>query len=210
MKNNYIIIGDSITYGIGDFESGGWSAMFKNFIVNKDDSKICNNYVHIAGFPGATSTDILNKIGHIFNSFKHNEFNNIVILSIGINDTQEFNGNNKNNIKQYKLNIEKIAKYVMEQNAKLIILGLTRIESDEKFLWKPNKYYNNEIITEYDRDLKLILEYDNELKKLCNDSKIKYISMQDVLQKEDFIDELHPNKSGHKKIFEKVINNIQE
>ena len=61
-KKNYIIIGDSITYGIGDFETNGWAAMYKNYIVNKDDSKICNNYVHIAGFPGATSTDILNKI----------------------------------------------------------------------------------------------------------------------------------------------------
>ena len=44
MSNNYIVVGYSITYEIGDFESGGWSAMFKNFIVNKDDSKVCNNY----------------------------------------------------------------------------------------------------------------------------------------------------------------------
>ena len=39
MLENYIIIGDSITYGIGDFETNGWSAMFKNYIINKDDSK---------------------------------------------------------------------------------------------------------------------------------------------------------------------------
>ena len=39
MNNNDIIIGDSITYGIGDFESGGWVAMFKNYIVKKDDTK---------------------------------------------------------------------------------------------------------------------------------------------------------------------------
>ena len=61
MNNNFIIIGDSITYGIGDFESCGWSAMFKNYIVGKE----CSNYVHIAGYPGATSTDILNKIHNI-------------------------------------------------------------------------------------------------------------------------------------------------
>lgn len=54
METNYIIIGDSITYGIGDFENGGWATMFKNHIVNQDDSKVCNNYVHIVGFPGAT------------------------------------------------------------------------------------------------------------------------------------------------------------
>ena len=200
MNNNYIVIGDSITYGIGDFESGGWSAMLKNYIVNKDDSKVCNNYVHVAGFPGATSTDILNKVEYIFNSFKHEVFNNIVILSIGVNDTQEFNGNNKNSIEQYKSNIENISKYIMQQDATLIVLGLTRIESDEKFLWKPNKYYNNEVISEYDR----------ELEEFCKENKIKYISMQDVLQKDDFIDGLHPNQKCHKKIFERIKKYLNE
>lgn len=208
MGTNYIVIGDSITYGIGDFESGGWATMFKKYIVNKDDSKVCNNYVHIAAFPGATSTDISNKIDSILQSFNHKEFTNTIILSIGVNDTQEFNGNYKNSIEQYRTNIEKIAKCVMNKGFNMIILGLTRIESDENFLWKPNKYNNNEIISEYDKDLSLILGYNAELKEFCKNSRIKYIPMQEVLQKEDFIDGLHPNHNGHKKIFEKIINNI--
>ena len=28
MNNNYIVIGDSIAYGIGDFKSGGWSSWY--------------------------------------------------------------------------------------------------------------------------------------------------------------------------------------
>ena len=204
MNNNYIIVGDSITYGIGDFESGGWSAMLKKYIVNKDDSKVCNNYVHIAGFSGATSTDILNRIEYIFNSFKFEESNNIVILSIGINDSQEFNGNNKNSIEKYKSNIEKIAKYIMKQDAELIILGLTRVESDEKFFWKPNKYYDNKVILEYDKNLEALIKDESGLKEFFKENKIKYISMQNVLQKGDFIDGLHPNQKGHKKIFERV------
>lgn len=210
MKNNYIVIGDSITYGIGDFETGGWTALFKKFIVNKDDSKVCNNYVHIVGFPGATSNDILNKIDNILGSFIHDEFNNIVILSIGINDTQEFNGDYKTSVDNYKSNIEMIAKKITDKGFTLIILGLTRIESDEKFLWNPNKYHDNSVISEYDKDLRLILEYDSELERLCNDNKIKYIPMQDVLQKEDFIDGLHPNQKGHKKIFKRIKENINE
>ncbi len=209
MNNNYIIIGDSITYGIGDFESGGWASILKQYIVNKDDSKVCNNYVHIAGFPGATSTDILNKIENIFNSFKNEEFKNIVILSIGVNDTQEFNGKNKNSIEKYKSNIEKISNYIIKQDAELIILGLTRIESDEKFLWKP-KYYYNEFISEYDRELEVIIKFDNSLEEFCKENKIKYLSMQDVLQKDDFIDGLHPNQKGHKKIFERIKKYLNE
>lgn len=208
MGNNYIVIGDSITYGIGDFESGGWATMLKKHIVNKDDSKVCNNYVHIAAFPGATSTDILKKIDSILQSFNHTEFTNTIILSIGVNDTQEFNGNYKNSIEQYRTNMEKIAKCVMDKGFNMIILGLTKIESDEKFLWKPNKYYDNEIISEYDKDLSLILGYDAELKEFCKNNRIKYIPMQEVLKKGDFIDGLHPNHNGHKKIFEKIIDNI--
>ena len=66
-------------------------------------------------------------------------------------------------------------------------------------------YYDNEIISEYDRDLKLILDYDAELKELCKDNKIKYIPMQEVLEKTDFIDGLHPNHNGHKKIANYII-----
>ena len=194
MKDNYIVIGDSITYGVGDFENGGWSAMFKKFIVNKDDTRTCNNFAHVAGFPGATSKDILNKLDTILECFKYDEFNNIVILSIGVNDTQDFNGNYKVSIETYKSNIEKIIKKITNREFELIILGLTRIESDEKLEFKPNKFYDNNVIS----------EYDSELKSLCKEKKIKYILMQDVLQKEDFADGLHPNQKGHKKIFEVI------
>lgn len=209
MNTNYIIVGDSLTYGIGDFESGGWASMFKNYIINKDDSKVCNNYVHVAAFPGDTSSDILDKIDSILQAFLHKEFTNTVILSIGVNDTQVFNGKTKNTIEQYKTNIQKIIKHVTDKGCNLVILGLTRIESDDKFLWKPNKYYDNNIISEYDRDLKFILNYDAELKYLFENNKIKYIPLQDTLEKVDFIDGIHPNHNGHKKIFEYVIENIK-
>lgn len=205
MNKNYIIIGDSITYGIGDFESSGWATMLKKYIINQDDSKVCNNYVHIAGFPGATSSDLLSKIDSILQSFIHDEFTNIVILSIGVNDTQIFNGASKNSIEQYKENMRKIIKIVTDKGCDFVVLGLTRIESDEKFLWKQNKYYDNDVISKYDRDLKLILEYDAKLKEPCKNNKIRYIPMQDVLEKSDFIDGLHPNHIGHKKIFEYII-----
>lgn len=209
MNTNYIIIGDSITYGIGEFESGGWASMFKSYIVNKDDSKSCNNYVHIAGFPGATSSDILDKIDSILQAFLHNEFTNTVILSIGVNDTQVFNGKTKSTIEEYKSNMQKIITHVTDKECNLVILGLTRIESADKFLWKPNKYYDNNIISEYDRDLKLILDYETELKELCQNNKVKYIPMQDTLENDDFIDGLHPNHKGHKKIFECVVENVK-
>ena len=194
MNNNYIIIGDSLTYGIGDFETGGWSAMFKNYIVNKDDSKVCNNYVYVAAFPGATSTIILNKLDNIYQSFKHDEFTNTVILSIGVNDTQEFNGSLKTSLVDYEKNIKKIIDYVNKEGAKLIIFGLGRIQSDDKFYWKPGKFYCNETLDVYDQSLE----------KICNENKIEYVPMKDVLDKTDYVDGLHPNKTGHEKIYKRA------
>lgn len=42
-----------------------------------------------------------------------------------------------------------------------------------------------------------LIKYDNSLKEFFKENKIKFIPMQDVLQKGDFIDGLHPNQKGH-------------
>lgn len=195
VKKNYIIIGDSITYGIGDYETNGWASMLKNKMLNQDDTKQCSSYVHQIGFPGATSKDILEKFENIIKVFGSDEFDNTIIIAIGVNDTQIFNGENKVSIEKYKKNIEEIIKVGNKYECKIIFVGLTRIQLlDKPFLWKPNKYYDNQNI----------LDYDNELKVLCSQNNIKYISMKDVLEAEDFIDGLHPNHNGHKKIFEKL------
>ncbi len=193
MNKNYIIVGDSLTYGIGDYDNGGWASLFKKDIVSKDDSKVCSNYVHIAAFPGATSTIILNKIDSIYQAFKNDEFDNVVILSIGVNDTQEFNGSNKTSLEDYRKNIESIIKYVTKE-AELIIVGLARIESDDKFYWKPSKFYSNEILN----------RYDSELENICQENNIKYIKTRDILDKSDYIDGLHPNQVGHRKTYERI------
>lgn len=199
MNKNYIIIGDSLTYGIGDFDNTGWATLFKKYIISKDDSKVCSNYVHIAAFPGATSTTILDKIDSIYKSFKNDEFDNVVILSIGVNDTQEYNGSFKTSIEKYQDNIKNIINYANDNNAKIIILGLGRIESMEKFFWKPGKFYSNEVIS----------NYDSKLKEICSLNKIDYINMSDVLSKTDYQDGLHPNEVGHKKIYERVIDSLR-
>lgn len=203
MYNNYIIIGDSITYGIGDTATGGWSNMLKNYIVDKDNLKACSNSIHIAGFPGATSSDILNKLDYIYNSFKDDFFHNIVILAIGINDTQEFNGDSLISIKQFCSNIKEIYKYFTQHNAELIIVGLTKIEYDDSYIWKLND-------ETYNRDLQEIIRFDNELERICKENQIKYIPMQDILKKEDFADGLHPNHNGYKKMYERILDNIND
>ena len=190
MKKNYIIIGDSITYGIGSKETGGWANLFKNDILRNDDTKECSSYVHIMGYPGVTSSDIFEKKEKIFESVKSDNCRNVVILSIGLNDTQEIDGKNKVSRMNFLENIVLLMKFFQER-ADLIILGLTRVDSKDKFFWKPRKFYDNDTIDFYDSLI------EKECKILC----AEYIPLRDVLTHEDYIDGLHPNDEGHKKIF---------
>ena len=43
MKTSYIFVGDSIVYGIGDFEQNGWTSMFKNKILRNGVDTIEKN-----------------------------------------------------------------------------------------------------------------------------------------------------------------------
>ena len=78
-----------------------------------------------------------------------------------------------------------------QERADLIMLGLTRVDSKDKFFWKPRKFYDNDTIDFYDSLI------EKECKILC----AEYIPLRDVLTHEDYIDGLHPNDEGHKKIF---------
>ena len=206
--NNYIIIGDSIVYGIGDFENGGWATMFKKYVVKKDTTKICNKFVHIVGFPGATSKDVLSKLDSILDCYKEDDFKNIVVLSIGINDAQYFNSDFKESKNKYKKNINCIVEKIFERGFGLIILGLTKIVLDETN--SECSFYTKDNNEEYETDLRIIMDNDNVLEQLCLEKKIKYISMKDSLTKDDYIDGLHPNTNGHRKIFEIMKKIIEE
>lgn len=197
MKDNYIFVGDSITYGIGGFQSNGWVSMLKSFIINKESGKKPTKFVHCVGFPGATSKDIIEKFNSIVDTYYSSDMNNTFIIAVGINDTQVFNGSCKSTIDEYKENIIKIINILKRKdNCKIIFIGLTRIEDISKPLcFKPSKYY----------DYKIILEYDNCLSEICKSEYIEYVSMIDVLDENDFVDGLHPNDSGYSKMYEKVL-----
>lgn len=193
MKNNFIIIGDSISYGIGGKETGGWAELFKQSIVNKDDTKECSSYVQIAAYPGATSKDILDRAEAIFETFKSDESRNIVILAIGLNDTQELDGKNRISSMVSIENIQKLAMFFQERGD-LIVVGLTKIEKNGKFFWKPSKYYDN-------NDIEL---YDSLIEKVSTQLCAEYIPLRDTLTSGDYADGVHPNDKGHQKIFDVV------
>ena len=198
MKNNYIIIGDSIPYGVGRTGPSGWADLFKSDIVLHDDTKECSSYVHLAAFPGATSEDIKARANGIFEAFKSDSSRNIVILAIGLNDSQEINLKRKVLLPTYEENMQNIIKFFQER-AEVFVVGLTKVQSDGKFSWKPGKFYENSVIKAYDSFLEEISP------QLC----AQYISLRGVLTDDDYVDGVHPNDNGHRKIFEVVKEKVE-
>lgn len=200
MKMNYLIIGDSIAYGVGATDNGGFSNLLKSNFLKSESSKKTENYVYCIGFPGATSKDILDKMPTILNLYYSLNTKNVLIVLVGINDTQFFKEKVKVRLAEFKNNITKMIDIVKQKdNCKMVFLGLTGLmDKSQLLLWKTDKFYNYEEID----------KYDNTLKNICDDEKVDYITLKNILTEDDYIDGLHPNDRGYLKIFDEVWNYI--
>lgn len=65
--------------------------------------------------------------------------------------------------------------------------------------FKSNVYYFNE---------RLFL-FHTHMKQIAEEEKIFFLSIRDLLQKNDFSDGLHPNSHGHEKIFQVMKSSLE-
>jgi lysophospholipase L1-like esterase len=81
-------------------------------------------------------------------------------------------------------------------------VGLSFIEENKltPLPWREDAFYY----------LKNVEEYNNAIKDICENNKLYFIDMFNLLKKGDLDDGLHPNSRGHKKIFEKVKDYLME
>ncbi len=199
MRDNIIIVGDSIAYGIGDPIDGGWSTMLKKYSIARPYSPNDVMRVHVAAFPGATTADITPRLDDIIKAYYDRSLMNTVIIAIGVNDTRVTNGKTKVNIQDYRKNLVQIVNTINKNRCGMIFVGLTNVSGKDGILsFAHDKNYIN----------KTINEYDSVLETLCLDNTIHYIKVRNEVTYEDLDDGLHPNNSGHKKIYEKVLNKI--
>ena len=72
-----------------------------------------------------------------------------------------------------------------------------------------NKYLNLSYSTDFSL-FRIQNEYRNSLKELHKKFQIGYIDLEDILNKNDFIDYCHPKREGHQKISDSIINLINK
>lgn len=191
MEQSICIFGASSTQGFYDVERGGWADRIKIYayetaLKNGDYIEVFN-----LGISGNTSRDLLKR----FQSESETRGPSVIIISLGDNDAGL-----KVPIEEYERNMDKIFTQAKKLTKHIIVLGAKRV--NEKLTnpvpWNKNCHYLNADIE----------KYSTKLKELAEKHKIDYIHLFDALDNEDLEDGIHPNSSGHEKIFEIVKNHL--
>ena len=193
---NILIFGDSITQGFNDDIGGGWVNRLKSYVESTYDGIKVYNF----GISGNTAVDLLNRIESELNK---NLNPDIIMFSIGLNDSQYFHETKKYRFTtdEFKNNLDKLYKTALAYTPKIIFLGLTNMDESklDPIPWAKEKksYYASARV-----------DFDKVIQDFTNEHNLQYISMENVISLEDLPDGIHPNADGHENIFQAVKNGL--
>ena len=180
MSKNFVLIGDSLTFGYGINKSNSWvEGLKKHLMSNELNYNILNK-----GINGNTTTDMLNRFTEDVIDLNPNK---IFILG-GTNDLLS-----NHSINSIIDNIELMIKEGLSKT-KDITIGIPPriIKEDAKRLFIPSLTYDY-----CEENLKRLQE---DLITICNNYNVKFIDFYSLTlnNKSIYIDGIHFNSEGHK------------
>lgn len=119
-----------------------------------------------------------------------------IIFQTGGNDAsfKEVSGENLVSLEKFRANVEEIITRAKKITSKIIFTDLKNCdESKTTPVYWADIYYTNDNIR----------KYSEAMKEVCGQNEVLFLEVGH-LENEDFDDGLHPNASGHEKIFIKV------
>ncbi len=196
-----IAFGASITYGAWDTE-GGWVARLRKYLDAKYLIPKHPKYflTYNLGISGDNSQGLLKRFEPELKLRLDDEEENILIISIGINDSQFVLKDKKNRIspKDYQANLTKILCLAKKYSTKIVFVGITPCDETKTspLAWDKSKCYKNEYIKKYND-----IAHD-----VCRQNKIGFIDVLPLLLGKNYLfeDGLHPNSQGHELIYKEV------
>jgi len=189
------VFGDSIVRSCKQPENKKWVGKLRYFLWKIYEV----NTVYDLGIDGETIERLLKR----FETECRAREPNIIIINIGINDSQYNSQKNSFRVsfRKFKKNLDYLIAKGKNFTPKIIIIGLLPIDesSARPFLRGLHRYYTNKDRKKYNEGVKLAAEENNILFIDLFESWIK-INYKKLLTS----DGIHPNSKGHQKIFEKV------
>lgn len=187
--NSICIFGDSTAWGAWDRGKGGWVARLWLFIAEKDlDCDVYN-----LSISGGTSETILTR----FEAEAKIREAEALIFQTGGNDAsrEHQNGNHRVAPNKFKSNLKEIIKRAKNITDNIIFIGFKNCDESKTtpVSWG-NIFYTN-------KDIEI---YNQIIKEVCEKNNILFLDTFGILKNGDFDDGLHPNATGHKKLFIKI------
>ena len=191
---NFLIFGDSITYGHGD-SKGGWVARFKEEAWDK-------TFVYNLGISGDTTAEVLSRLEFEARQRVDPGEEAILVFAVGLNDSIFLNdrGISRTSIDQFIKNLHEIYARAKNISPHILFVGLTPVDDTKTnpVPWAPNKVYKNEYIAKYDQ----------ALKSFCREFSIPFVDVFSVWREKNYIgwlyDGVHPNKEGYDKLLQLI------
>lgn len=189
-QNTICLFGDSITWGAADIEKSGWGERLRYFLANRNNgAKVYN-----CGICGDNSNGLLSR----FKTECEARQPDIIFIAIGINDSQFIISQNNVavDIDRYSHNLHKIITQAKQYTEKVFLLGLTDIDETRTI---PVVY--NEDKNYYQKNVEA---YNAAAKEVSVRNGCIFIGLSGLMLAEELVDGVHPDSSGHKKIFKKI------
>lgn len=184
------IFGDSTAWEAWDMEKGGWVNRLWFGVAKRDG----DDYVEIynCSVSGGTTDTILER----FESEAKIRSCDAIIFQTGGNDAsyEHTPDNHLVSLEKFRENLEEIIKRAKKITNKIIFMDLKNCD-ESKTMPVPwiDIYYTNENIRKYSKIMQ----------EVCKKNNVDFLDIK-PLENNDFDDGLHPNASGHERIFTQV------
>ena len=192
-----LIFGDSITWGAWD-EEGGWVQRLKKDIDKKVIESNFDYYdsIYNVGISGNNTDDLLERFESEAVRRLDEDEETILVFAIGINDSLHYINqpdSPKVPLDRFQSNLRKLIDDAKVFSDTIAFIGLTIVD-ESKMPRKEEKYWANDRIK----------KYNEVLKNICMESNIPFLEMLDIIDIKDLPDGLHPDSTGHEKMFQRI------
>ncbi|PIR62815.1 MAG: hypothetical protein COU65_01470 [Candidatus Pacebacteria bacterium CG10_big_fil_rev_8_21_14_0_10_42_12] len=194
----HILFGDSIGFGVGDYQNGGWATQLRLFIDRNSKSKD-SNLINLS-ISGDTTRGLLDRMKREatlrIRDHEPEEFR--FLIAIGTNDSRinKDDLDNDISIEEFEKNILRLVEIAKNLSREVVLIGLVPVFEKLTTPFKEDKHYLVERLEKYNQVLANVATKNNLL----------FIDMFADWKQMDletlFDDGLHPNTKGHQMMFE--------
>jgi len=197
MRKRICVFGDSVVWGACIPKREAWADLLRNYLDEKYNYSVD---LYNLGIDGNTSKDVLQR----FDAEAQARNPDIIICAVGANDSI-FRNDDKFDVSEsvFLQNLSGILEKAKKYTQQIVFVGLVKGSDAETIPLKRSstgKCYSKLAVK----------KYDGYVKSFAAQNSLPFVDVFTVLIDEDFDDGLHPNFSGHIKIFNAVIKTLDQ